>query len=102
MLDNVTQFNILINYTFEAKIKYYIKALKAITIYKQSPNFSPVRALLKQEVSYMFILENPTIELLKALDISDCKLRIYNDGDYLNVAIAEVDLKEKSVTLYME
>lgn len=50
----------------------------------------------------MFLVENPSIELLKALDISDCNLRIYNDGDYLNVAIAEVDLKEKSVTLYME
>ena len=50
----------------------------------------------------MFILENPTIELLKALDISDCSLRIFNDGDYLDVAMAEIDLKEKSVTLYME
>ena len=50
----------------------------------------------------MFIVENPTIELLKALDIADCDLRIFNDGDYLNVAIAEIDLKEKSVTLYME
>lgn len=50
----------------------------------------------------MFILENPTIELLKALDIADCDLRIFNNGDYLNVAVAEIDLKEKSVTLYME
>ena len=50
----------------------------------------------------MFILENPTIEILKALDIADCDLRIFNNGDYLNVAIAEIDLKEKSVTLYME
>lgn len=50
----------------------------------------------------MFIVENPTIELLKALDIADCDLRIFNNGDYLNVAIAEIDLKEKSVTLYME
>ena len=50
----------------------------------------------------MFILENPTIELLKALNIADCDLRIFNDGDYLNVAIAEIDLKEKSVTLYTE
>lgn len=50
----------------------------------------------------MFVLENPTIELLKALDIADCDLRIFNNGDYLNVAIAEIDLKEKSVTLYME
>lgn len=50
----------------------------------------------------MFLIENPTIELLKALDIADCDLRIFNNGDYLNVAIAEIDLKEKSVTLYME
>lgn len=50
----------------------------------------------------MFVIENPTIELLKALDIADCDLRIFNNGDYLNVAIAEIDLKEKSVTLYME
>lgn len=50
----------------------------------------------------MFVLENPTIELLKALDIADCDLRIFNNGDYLNVAVAEIDLKEKSVTLYME
>ena len=50
----------------------------------------------------MFVIENPTIELLKALDISDCNLRIYNDGDYLNVAMAEIDLKDKSVTLFME
>lgn len=50
----------------------------------------------------MFVVENPTIELLKALDIADCDLRIFNNGDYFNVAIAEIDLKEKSVTLYME
>lgn len=50
----------------------------------------------------MFVIENPTIELLKALDIADYDLRIFNNGDYLNVAIAEIDLKEKSVTLYME
>lgn len=50
----------------------------------------------------MFIVENPTIKLLETFDISDCSLRIYNDGDYLDVAIAEIDLDDKSVTLYME
>lgn len=50
----------------------------------------------------MFVIENPTAELLKALDIADCSLRIFNDGAYLGVAIAEIDLKDKSVTLYME
>lgn len=50
----------------------------------------------------MIVIENPTIELLKALAISDCSLRIFNDGNYLDVAKAEIDLKDKTVTLYME
>ena len=43
----------------------------------------------------MFVIENPTVELLKELDISDCSLRIFDDGDYLGVAMAEIDLKDK-------
>lgn len=50
----------------------------------------------------MFIVENPTVELLKALDIDDCDLRIFTVDGYFNIAMAEIDLKDKSVTLYME
>ena len=77
------------------------KALKAYIIYKQpQPNLAG--ALLKQEVNKMFIVENPTVELLKALDIDDCDLRIFTVDGYFNIAMAEIDLKDKSVILYME
>lgn len=50
----------------------------------------------------MILIVNPTAELFKGLDIADCDLRVFTGEDYYNIEMAEVDLKDKTVTLFME